>query len=333
MKITFFELKTWEKDVFTEKIKEHKLSFINKPLNTRNVSKIKDAEIICVFVFSKVTKEIINKLPKLKYIATMSTGFDHIDLEECKKRGIKVSNVPTYGSNTVAEHTFALILSLSRKIQNCVEKTRRSDFSLTNTLGFDLKDKTLGVIGTGNIGQHSIRIAKGFEMKVLAFDIKKDTKLAKELGFKYVSFENLLKNSDIVTLHCPYNKHTHHLINKDNIFKMKKGAYLINTARGGLIDTNTLIKALNKKHLAGAGIDVLEEECFIKEEKELLYKEIKSRCDLRTALAGHILCDMENVIVTPHSAFHSKEALLRILNTTIDNIKAFNKKRHINKVQ
>jgi D-lactate dehydrogenase len=244
-----------------------------------------------------------------------------------------VVNVPTYGENTVAEHTFALLLDLSRKIHQSLQRTKKGDFSLDGLQGFDLKGKTLGVIGLGNIGQHVVRIAKGFEMKVLGYDVKEDQALAKRLKFTYTSFEDLLKNADIITLHVPYNTHTHHLINANNITLMKQGAYLINTARGGIIETSALVSALAKGVLAGAGLDVLEEECFIKEEGHLLSKEFLKTCDLKTMLQNHLLMDQENVIITPHNAFNSKEAIERILETTVENISAFVNKKPINLVK
>jgi len=253
----------------------------------------------------------------------MSTGFDHIDLKTAKAKNIKVSNVPFYGENTVAEHTLALILALSRRLPDSIERVKKFDFNLDNLRGFDLEGKTLGLIGLGHIGSHVAQMAKGFGLKIIAFDPKKDLKLAKKLDFKYVALDNLLKTSDIISLHAPYNKKTHHLINKNNINQIKKGAYLVNTARGGLIETDSLITALNKGIIAGAGLDVLEEECFIKEEKELLAKPFQKKCNLKTVLQGHVLIQDPRVLVTPHNAFNSHEALQRILDTTVENIQGF----------
>ncbi len=330
MKIAFFELEDWEKDYIRKNLKGHRLTFVDGGLTKETAGKAKGCDAAAVFIYSKVGKDAINKLPKLGFIATMSTGYDHIDVAAAKKRKIVVSNVPTYGENTVAEHTFALILALSRKIADSAERTRHGDFTLDGLRGFDLKGKTIGVVGTGHIGMHVIRIARGFEMGVIAFDVKKDAAAAKRLGFRYVDFDTLLKSSDIITLHCPYNKATHHLINRVNIGKVKKGAMLINTARGGLIETAALLKALNNGTISAAGLDVLEEECSIKEEKQLLSKDFGKECDLRTMLANHMLQNQKSVIITPHNAFNSKEALVRILNTTIENIQAFAKKKPIN---
>lgn len=332
-KIAFFELENWEKEHLLKNLKHCQLQFIDDHLNENNVNLIKDADAIGVFIYSVVNKKILSNLPNLKLITTLSTGFDHIDVKECKKRKIAVCNVPHYGENTVAEHTFALILNLTRMIHKAYNRTVRGDFTLDGLRGTDLQGKTLGVIGAGSIGQHVIRMAKGFEMNVIAFDNFKNLKLAKRLGFKYVSFDSLLKNSDIITLHVPYNKSTHHLISRKAISKMKKGVIVINTARGGIIETTALLQGLQSGRIGGAGLDVLEEECFIKEEKQILSKHFLKECDLKTMLQNHILLKQDNVIITPHNAFNSWEALRRILNTTILNINSFLKKKPVNVVK
>ncbi len=332
-KIAFFELEQWEKEYLLNNLKHCQLQFIEDHLNENNMNQIKDADAIGIFIYSVVNKKILEKLPNLKLIVTLSTGFDHIDIKECRKRKITVCNVPHYGENTVAEHTFALILNLTRMIHKAYERTVRGDFSIEGLRGTDLRGKTLGVIGAGSIGQHVIRIAKGFEMKVIAFDKFKNLKLAKRLGFRYVSSDYLLRNSDIITLHLPYNKSTHHLINKQAISKMKNGVIIVNTARGGVIETSALLEGLQLGKIAGAGLDVLEEECFIKEEKQILSKHFLKECNLKTVLQNHILLKQDNVIITPHNAFNSWEALHRILDTTILNINSFLKKKLINVVK
>jgi len=326
MKVGFFDLEGWEDKLIKKSLPNNKFLFSKNKLTPALAKKYSDLEAISVFVSSKVTSKIIENFPKLKLIATRSTGFDHIDLETCKKRGITVCNVPFYGENTVAEHAFALISCLSRRIPECVERTKKS-FSPKGLRGFDLKNKTLGVVGTGNIGKNAIQMGKGFNMKVLAFDIYKDQKFAKQIGFKYVTLEKLLQNSDIVTLHVPLNKHTFHLINKKRISLMKKGTVLINTSRGGVVDTLALVKALKSGKLNGAGLDVLENE-------DLMFKKVK--VDQRTKQilkANNELIKMPNVLVTPHNAFNTSEAVMRILETTIKNIQAFKKGRKINVVK
>lgn len=329
-KIAFCELEEWEKKIFKRELKGNKLVFFDCPSIAKNAGKIKDAEILCIFIYSKITREVLDMMPKLKYIVTMSTGFDHIDLEECRKRKISVSNIPTYGENTVAEHTFALILAISRRIPESIIKTRRGDFSLEGLRGFDLKGRILGIVGLGHIGQRVAKIAKGFEMDVIVFDVHKDAKLAKSIGFKYVDLDTLLRSSDIISLHLPENKHTHHMIDAKAFAKMKKCCVLVNTSRGSIVDTAALIEALDDDTIAYAGLDVLEGECYIKEEKQLL--KMKDTCDLKAVLRNNILLKKERVLITPHNAFNSDEALLRIVDTTVDNVKSFLKGKRKNVV-
>lgn len=323
MKVAFFEVKEWEKDYLRQQLPNIEVSFFADALKQDNILAAADVDIVSCFAHSDMHENVLSKFTNLKMIATRSTGFDHIDVGFAKRKGIVVCNVPTYGENTVAEHTFALILDLSRKLHQSVARTKSGNFSLDGLEGFDLKGKTLGIVGMGHIGQHVARIANGFEMKALAFDVNQDKKLAKKLAFTYVSFDDILKNSDIITFHVPYNEHTRHLINLQNIGMIKKGAYIINTARGGVIETGALVKALADGIVAGAGLDVLEEENFLKEESHLLSKEFSKKYDLKTVLQDHILMEQENVIITPHNAFNAKEALERILETTVENIKGF----------
>ena len=333
LKIAVFEVTSEkEKEYLTSHLKNSEVSFFTDPLSLHNVQKVHDFDVVVVFIDSQVNQDLLGKFTNLKLIATRSTGFDHIDTETCQKLNIAVCNVPHYGDNAVAEYTFALLLDLSRKIHQSVTDVKNGGFSFKGFTGFDLNGKTLGIVGMGNIGQHVARIAKGFEMKVIAYDPMQNKKLAKIFGFKYVTLEHLLGNSDIITLHVPYNKNTHHLINSDNIRSVKHGAYLINTARGGIIETDALLGALSLGIVAGAGLDVLEEENFIKEELQLLHKAGNSKVDYKTVLEDHMLMELNNVIVTPHNAFNSKEALENILEITVLNIQSFVKRKPINMV-
>lgn len=326
MKIAFFEIKEWEENYLKQSFGENDVLFFREEICKEILPSIEDVEILSVFIYSKIDKKILFKMKNLKVIITRSMGFDHIDLKECKKRKIKVLNVPHYGENTVAEHTFALILALSRKIPESYERTVRGNFSLDGLEGFDLKGKKIGIIGIGSIGKHVARISKGFEMKIIAFDVFKDKKIERKFGLKYVSLNKLLKEADIVTIHCPYTKKTHHLINKKNIKLMKESAILVNTARGGIVETGALVGALARKKINGAALDVLEEEVIIKEEIQLLSKNFPKE-HLQNLLENHLLLTFNNVIITPHNAFNSKEALERILDTTLYNIKqVLNKK-------
>jgi len=322
MRIAFFEVEDWEEEYLKGKLSGHQLKFPNEKLSLENAAQIKDFDALSVFIYSKIDEQIIQEIPNLKLVTTRSTGFDHIDLDVCKKRGITVCNVPSYGENTVAEHTFALILSLSRNMCKACIRRFEQDFSIEGLEGFDLKGKTIGVVGTGQIGLHVIRIAKGFGMNVVAYDVRQNKLLSEVLEFEYVTLEDLLARSDVITLHVPYMKATHHLMNKDTFKLVKKGAILINTARGSIVDTEALIDALDKKILAGAGLDVFEGEEVIKEEKQLLY-EPKNLEVLASLVKDHILLSKDNVVFTPHIAFYSKEALERILETTVENVAAF----------
>lgn len=323
MKIAFFELEDWEQEELSKGLFEgNALHLSTRPLNERTLDEAGEAEIVSVFIHSALTRATLEKLTELRFVATRSTGFDHIDLAQCATRGIFVSNVPSYGENTVAEHTFALILALSRNIHKAFVHTLARDIPFKQLRGFDLAGKTLGVVGAGRIGLHVIKIAKGFGMRVVAYDVRQDSLLAEVLNFRYVPLEELLKVSDIISLHCPYSPKTHHLINLENIQHIKRGALMINTARGGLIDPAALAQALDSGILAGAGLDVLEGEELLKDERQILAQPL-AQDKLRTLLLNHSLLNRDNVVITPHIAFNSCEAVERILNTTIENIRSF----------
>ncbi|MCL5433110.1 MAG: hydroxyacid dehydrogenase [Patescibacteria group bacterium] len=319
-KIVFFEVEDWEKNIIQRSLGEYEIIFKKDKLSEDLVSEITDKTVISTFIYSSLNKGILEKLPNIKFIATRSTGFDHIDIAYCKEKSILVSNVPSYGEHTVAEHTFCLILALSRRLIPSLERTKRGDFSLDGLRGFDLYGKTIGVLGVGHIGKKVIEIAKGFGMNILAFTRHKDTIIP---GVKFVPLEELIASSDVITIHVPATPETKHLINLDNINKFKKGSLLINTARGSIVETQAILEGLEAGILSGAGIDVLEEECFLKEERELLTSDFLNKCNIKTQLLNHVLLTKENVIITPHNAFDSKEALSQILEITVSNIKAF----------
>lgn len=324
MKIAFFEVQPWKQEFLKKQLTGHELEFFEEPLSAENVSEISDCDAISVFIYSKVSKEILEKLPNLKFVATQSTGFDHIDIETCEEKGIAVSNVPHYGENTVAEHTFALILALSRNVHKSYVRTLQGNFSIEGLMGFDLQGKTLGIIGTGHIGLHVIKMAKGFGMHVVAYDVKQDPFLAEVLRFRYASMDEVMSEADIISLHLPYNESTHHIINEEMLEKAKDGALIINTSRGGLVDSDALLKALDSKKIAGAALDVLEGEELILDEKQLLYYKQENQ-KLEELAKNHILLKRDNVVFTPHIAFYSREALERILMTTVENLISFSK--------
>lgn len=321
MKIVFFEVQEWEKDLILHAFPE---AFLTEgKLDETNVDKYSDAELLSTFIYSSCKKDVLDKLPALKLIATRSTGYDHIDLIAAAEKNITVVNVPEYGSNTVAEHTFALILTLTRKIYQSINQAKKYDFDHKNIQGVDLFDKTLGIIGLGKIGMNVLKIAKGFGMHVIVSNRTQDQNLANEMGFEYKTLDELLTLSDIITLHLPDCQETHHTINKSNIEKVKKGAYIVNTARGGLIDTEAMVLALENGTLAGVGLDVLEEENELCEEAEILTPTYREKVDMKTLILDHVLMNHPHVIITPHNAFNSKEALDRITHTTIENIQSF----------
>ncbi|MFA5840786.1 MAG: NAD(P)-dependent oxidoreductase [Candidatus Paceibacterota bacterium] len=325
MKIVFFEVSKAEQSFFAESLGGAEVSFFEEKLNENSIEKAKDADVVCIFVVSLVNKNVIDALPNLKFIATRSTGFDHIDHAYAETKGIKVSNVPAYGSHTVAEFAFTLMLSLSRKIIKANNHiTEELDFNYSKDMeGFDLHGKILGVVGTGKIGKNVVKIAKGFEMEVIAYDLYPDLAFAKENNFTYKSLTDVVSLADIITLHAPCCMENIHLINKENISLMKKGVYLINTARGELVDTEALIWGLKEGIIAGAGIDVLENEKQLKDEKSFLTSGKATEEEKTSILINHELMKMPNVIVTPHIAFDTKEAIALILKTTADNIQGF----------
>lgn len=321
-KIVFFELEPWEENYVKSSISDYEIVFTKEKLTIENVAKYTDAKIISAFIYSEITKDLIDKLPNLKFITTRSMGFDHIDIEYCKQKGIAVAYVPTYGAHTVAEHTFALLLAISRKIIPSSERAKKGEFGNEELEGFDLFGKTIGVMGTGNIGRNVCEIALSFGMKVLAFSHSQDPELTAK-GVRYVDLNDLLASCDVISLHLPHTKETEHIINMQNIQNVQKGAILINTARGALIETQAIVEGLEKGILSAAGLDVLEEEADLREERELLSQEYLSKVDLKTQLLNHVLLTRQDVIITPHNAFNSKEALQEILEVTVANIKSY----------
>src|SRR3989344_3570787 len=287
MKIHYFSGEAWEEAYVKARLPCEEIVFHTGPLAAFPDLADPEAEVLCIFIESKIGEDELKRFPAVKLIATRSTGFDHIDLAAATVRGVAVANVPFYGENTVAEFTFALLLALSRRIIDADERGRAGPFPPTGLRGFDLAGKTLGVVGTGHIGAHVIRMAKGFGMKVIGFDAYPNAELSHTLDFPYISLPELLATADIVTLHVPYNEHTHHLINKGNIGTIKKGAYLVNTARGAVVETQALVEALQSGTLAGAGLDVLEEEGELTGEATFLSAAPPNAGALKVTLENH----------------------------------------------
>ncbi|MFT4867447.1 MAG: D-lactate dehydrogenase [Candidatus Nanohaloarchaea archaeon] len=317
MEVAWFNAEEREREYIDGRETRLKIDFFKEPLKAENVDKANNYDAVSIFLSSEINEEVLKKLD-VNQIACRSTGVDHVDTEKAAEEGIIVSNVPEYGGTTVAEHTFGLILSLTRKIYRSIEKVEEGEFDHSGLRGNDLKGKKLGVIGTGTIGKNVIRIANGFDMHVVAYDPSPDREAEYEMGYMYVELEDLLEQADIVTLHCPLVEQTRHLLSRDE-FELMEETVLINTARGELIDTEALIPALENGSVKSAGLDVLEEECYIEDDIEML-EDLEEECDPQIILEDHILMNRDDVIVTPHNAFNSEEALDRIIETTVDNL-------------
>lgn len=323
MRVSVFEIEGWEKERFECLADQHEVRFDARRLDDESVTDHADADIISTFIYSDVTADALDRFDHLGMIATRSTGVDHIDLDWCRAHDVVVANVPSYGDNTVAEHVFALLLAVSRHLVEAVDRTRRGEFSQAGLRGFDLQGRTIGIIGTGRIGAHVGRIARGFGMEVLAFDPHEDPDLAREIGFEYLPMEELLRRADVVTLHVPGTPKTRHLLGAKEFEQMKPGAVLINTSRGSVVESTALVRALGDGTVMAAGLDVVEGEPVIREEAELVRSVFSQEHDLEMLLSGHVLLRMRNVIITPHIGFATQEAVQRILDTSCQNIEAF----------
>ncbi|GAB6078604.1 hydroxyacid dehydrogenase [Hydrogenobaculum acidophilum] len=332
MKIAFCELEGWEMPYIEKFIEENDLElvcFSNETIDKVDIPD--DVEILSIFIYSKITKEVIDKLPELKLIVTRSTGFDHIDVAYANSKRILVCNVPSYGEESVSEYTIMLMLALARKLRETIDNVEKGVYKTSSLRGIELAGKTVGVIGTGRIGTRTALLSKCFGMNVVCYDAKPNQTLL-DAGVKYVDFEELLSTSDFVTLHVPYLPSTHHLINMENIKLFKQGSFIVNTSRGKVVETESIIYGLKQKILSGAAIDTFESEEIVMEE-HLLWDENLSAETLKKALEISYLLKHPNVIITPHNAYNTKEGLQRILNTTLENIAAFIKNQPTNVVK
>jgi D-lactate dehydrogenase len=324
MKIVAFEVTNEERRACVRLQPPHEVECVEGPLTAETARAFRDAEIVTTFIRSDLTEAVLSQLHRLRLIATRSTGFDHIDLDYCRRARVAVCNVPDYGDHTVAEHVFALLLAISRHVVEATERTRKRDFSQAGLQGFDLAGKVLGVIGAGRIGRRVVAIGKGFGMEAIAFDARPDPAVAQNLGFRYAPMEEVLSTADVISLHVPGGASTRHLLSDVEFARMKRGAVVINTSRGGVIDAAALVRALTSGRLAGAGLDVVAEEQTLVEEAELFREDARlTRDRLKALLADHALLDLSNVLVTPHIAYDSREAAERIVETTIANILAY----------
>lgn len=324
MEVAVFEAAEWEQEACLRLERRHRLHCTAEALTLQSAARFPDAEAVTVFIKSQIGAPVLAALPRLQLIATRSTGFDHIDLDACRRRGVAVCNVPDYGDPTVAEHAFALLLAVSRRVVEAAERTRAGNFGMEGLRGFDLAGRTLGVVGAGRIGRRVIQIARGFGMTVLAADARPDPGAAERLGFTYAPLETLLARSDVISLHVPGGAETRDMISDAQFALMRPGAVLINTARGGVVNAAALVRALDGGRLGGAGLDVLAEEPLLREEAEIFRRDVVVSAErLREVVAANALLRRRNVVVTPHIAYDTQEALHRILATTLDNIEAF----------
>jgi D-lactate dehydrogenase len=337
MTIYFIQTELASEERFRDQLGGHDLRFGE---SLREVGT--DAELLVILFWSRIDRAFLTAHPKLRFIATRSSGYDHIDVAACHELGILVSSVNSYGENTVAEHTFALMLALTRRFREVAMAKRTGSFSFEEFRGFDLHGKTLGVIGTGRIGLHVIRLARGFGMDVLAFDTQPSDVIASLLRFSYAPFDEVLRRSHVLSLHVPLTAATMHLLNRDAFAKCRRGVIVINTARGGLIDSGALLEALDSGLVGGAGLDVLEDErVFQKKASHVIADQIVEMLhafdpseehhqrdpgrleEIRTLGRNEALLARPDVVFTPHIAFNSVEAVERIDQVTTANILSF----------
>ena len=318
MNIAFFSYKSYDKEWFDRYVEgtDLNINYFRVKLEASTASYARGADVICAFVNDDLSKNVIDKLAELgiKMIALRCAGFNNVDLDAAKAHGIPVYRVPEYSPQAVAEHAVALILTLNRKIHKAYNRIRDGNFSLSRLTGFNLHGKTVGVLGTGKIGQVFAGLMHGFGCRILLYDKFPNMGL-EEKGYKYVDLSTLLKESDIVSLHVPLTPETAHIINRETLKMMKDNAMLINTSRGGLINTEHAIEALRSKKLGYLGIDVYEQEegvFFHNRQEEIIDDDTLG-----------LLTSFPNVLITAHQAFFTKEALDEITKTTLQNIKDF----------
>jgi len=325
MKICFVEVKDKEVEIFKQEFPEAYIT--SKELHKLDEDILKEIEVACVFIYSKLNKATLEKMKNLKAVVTRSAGYNHIDVDYCKQKGIKVYNVPDYGDETVAEFTVLLILAALRKMKKIMPEVWFSRvIHHENLEGRDLQGKIVGIIGTGRIGSKVVKLLSSFNIEILAYDVHKNEELVKRHNVKYVDLETLISKADIVSIHVPLLPSTKHLINKKNIKKFKKGSYLINTSRGEVVENEALLYGLNKGILSGAALDVIESEHILLDEED-----ISREHSYKNALINHILLKYDNVIITPHIAYNTKEALMRIVERSIEHVKKIIQENNIDK--
>ncbi|PKK90777.1 MAG: hydroxyacid dehydrogenase [Candidatus Wallbacteria bacterium HGW-Wallbacteria-1] len=316
IRIAFFDSRSYTEEFFNEANKGFgfKLRYYKPRLNIDSAVMAADADVVCGFVNDDFSAPVVDALYStgIKMIALRCAGFNNVDLKSVFGR-IHVARVPAYSPHAIAEHAAALILSLNRKIHRAYYRVLDNNFSIDGLLGFDLHGKTIGVIGTGQIGKVAISIFRGFGMNVLAADPFPDREAADRQGFSYTDLDTIFSRSDIISLHCPLTTETRHLINAQSISRMKPGVMIINTGRGALIDTPALIASLKEKKIGSAGLDVYEEE------SDYFFEDFSDSFVDDDVLAR--LMTFKNVIITSHQGFFTREALANIAATTLGNIR------------
>jgi D-lactate dehydrogenase len=321
MRVIVFDTLSFERPFLEEAAARFKqeLTFLMVRLDASTAILAKGYEGVSLFANDKGSREVLEILARggTRFLALRSAGFNHVDLKAAKDLGISVARVPEYSPYAVAEHAVALILTLNRKIHKAYNRVREGNFSLNGLVGFDLHGKTVGVIGTGRIGKAFIRIMRGFGCEVIAYDMKPDENFSNEVGCHYSSFEEVLKKSDIISLHLPLSPSSRHLMNAEAFKLMKKCVILINTSRGAIVDTKALIQRLKSGDLAGAGLDVYEEE-------ENIFFEDHSADVLKDDVLARLMT-FPNVVLTSHQGFLTREALKNISETTLNNIDQYSK--------
>lgn len=314
MKVAIFSTKSYDIEFFNKfNDSIHSFTFFEAALN-KNTTKLSEGyDAVCVFVNDKIDRKTIEKLAEngVKLIVLRCAGFNNVDLKAANQNNIKVYRVPAYSPNAIAEHALALILTLNRKTHKAYNRIRENNYSLDKLTGFNLNEKTIGVIGTGKIGAVFCTIMKGFGCKIIAYDLYEDPKL-KEIGVTFLSLDELYKQSDIISLHCPLTPETKHLIDKEAFLKMKDGVMLINTSRGAVIDTKAAIRALKIGKLGYLGIDVYEQE------EHLFFQDLSESIIQDDIIAR--LMSFPNVLITAHQGFFTNEALAQIVKITLQNI-------------
>ncbi|SFP03876.1 2-hydroxyacid dehydrogenase [Tranquillimonas alkanivorans] len=319
MRVAVFSTKPYDR-TYLERANAgaHDLAFFDAHLSKETVPLAAGAEAVCAFVNDDLSADTVNALAELgvRLIALRSAGFNNVDLNAAREAGMQVARVPAYSPHAVAEHTVALILALDRKLHRAYNRVREGNFSLDGLLGFDLNGRTAGIVGTGEIGSVVARILTGFGCRILAHDPHENPDCL-ALGVRYVPLDELLAESDIVTLQCPLTPQTHHLIDAEALEKMKPGVMLVNTSRGAVVDTTALIGALKSGRIGSVGLDVYEEEA------DLFFEDLSSQVIPDDVFAR--LLTFPNVLITGHQGFFTEEALTAIAETTIANVTAFEK--------